>query len=42
MGVMIFDGIDETINGSDEVWRQVHQKYVMGRIIQKLQLLNEK
>ena len=42
MGVMMFYEIEETINGTDEVWSRVQQKYAMSRIIQKLQLLNEK
>ena len=42
MGVIMFSVIDETMNGSDEVWRRVKKKYVMSQIIQKLQLLNDK
>ena len=36
MGVVMFDGIGETMNGCDEVWRQVQQKYVMSRVIKNL------
>ena len=41
MGVMMFYGIYETMNGSDEVWRLVQKKYVMIRIIQKMQPLKK-
>ena len=40
--LMMLDVIDETMNGSDEVWRQVQKQFLMSLIIQKLQLLNEK
>ena len=33
---MTFDRINGTINGSDEVWSWVQQKYVMSQIIWKL------
>ena len=36
MGVMMFDGIDEMMNGSGELWRRVQKKYVMSQIIWKL------
>ena len=34
MGLMVFDVIDEKMNWSDELRRQVQQKYAMSRIIQ--------
>ena len=34
---MMFNGINKTMNGGDEVWKQVQQKYVMSQIIRKLQ-----
>ena len=32
----IFDWIDETMSERDEVWRRVHQNYVMIGILRKL------
>ena len=32
----MFYFVDKTMNDSDEVWRWVHQKYVMSPIISKL------
>ena len=31
---IMFDWIDNAMNDSDEVWRYVHQRYVMSQIIQ--------
>ena len=42
MGVKMFNGINKTMNVSEEVWRRVHWKYVMSQVIQKLKLVNEK
>ena len=36
IGDMIFDGISESMDGREEVWRWLHRKYVMSQIIQKL------
>ena len=37
----VFDWINKMMNESDEVWKWVHQKYVIGLIIQKLHSIEE-
>ena len=32
---IMFDGINKTVNESDEVWRLLHRKYGMSRIVRK-------
>ena len=36
----LLDGIDETINENDEVWRWVHLKYGISPIVLKLYMIN--
>ena len=40
MVVIMYDVMDETMNGVDEVWRWVQHKYVMSLIIQSTMVNN--